>query len=258
MSGRDKLSDVTAPLAVTPEIREAVATTAITISEAAAALCITNESEYAAAGTFLSTVVNPGIRKAEGLFAPIRNRWKKMIADAKAGEQETVNAQLELCEPLYEAKAAIDKMMKDFQIAERRRKELEVAKTRRLIQEAAESARLAEASELLASDNPTEAARGEEILNEVAGGWVRPAITLPTISATASAPKAQGTATRWLKRYRLIDKTKLKEQYKVADTVAIGKVVVRMGKAAEEEVGAGSIEFFEEPSLASRSIETED
>lgn len=188
---------------------------------------ITNDSENSAADLYRSSVVKPKLAERKARLAPIRAN----VAQLKRQIDELCG---ELLAPYEAADREIKSAMEDYarrKLEEQRRevRRIEASRT-----QAAEVAAVEEAQQLLADGNDTAA---QAILERVAAGTVQPATSMPAI--VLRPPTSATSSTAILKRYDLLDVTKLLPAYTltIPNAAAIQGVVTQHGKAAEKIVG---------------------
>lgn len=206
---------------------------------AAKSIAIADDITYQLAADFRRQQTKRHLDFVESLLRPniarLHTAHKDALADLQLLQRDALAADTDL-----------KRRMEQYQLAERRRKEEERLARERAIAE--ERARLL--AEELAFASEVEDDQGSlEILEEMAAP---PApVCLP---AVMSAVKAEGATTRFRQRFRVLDVTKIKRQYLklVVDEEKVQQIVEQLGKKAEEEVGVGGIEWYEEAIVGSR------
>jgi superfamily I DNA and/or RNA helicase len=177
---------------------------------------------------FVESLLRPNISRLHAAHKDALDDLKLLQRDALAADQD------------------LKRRMEQYQLAERRRKEEERLARERAIAE--ERARLL--AEELAFASEVEDDKGSlEILEEMAAPPTP--VSLP---AVVSAIKAEGAVARFRQRFRVLDMAKIKGPYLkvVVDEEKIQAVIDKLGRGAEEEVGVGGIEWYEEAIVGSR------
>lgn len=206
---------------------------------AAKSIVIVDDDTYQLAADFRRQQTKKLIDFVESLLRPniarLHAAHKDALDDLKLLQRDALAADTDL-----------KRRMEQYQLAERRRKEEErLARERAIVEERARIL-----AEELAFASEAEDDQGSlEILEEMAAPPTP--VSLP---AVLSAVKAEGATTRFRQRFRVLDVTKIKRRYLklVVDEEIVQDVVDRMGKGAEEEVGPGGIEWYEEAIVGSR------
>lgn len=234
-------SAVGTEIAVKPEIASA----SLTILSAARALpAISSDADYDAAGRFLTTCIRSPLAEIDADLDPrikdAHRTWKGLLA-----------LKAKYAKPFLAAKKVVDTLMTDWQFEKRRRVEQERQRIKQAQRDEAERSAAEEASCLLESGDDQDAVQAESILAAMAGGQIQPAVPIPV--ATPAKAKSSGTSFRVVRRYRILDPAKLNRAYvmTVPNEVAIKAAVEAHGKKAEEMVGAGAIEYYEEGNVGS-------
>ena len=202
------------------------------------ALTINSESQYAAASEYRATCIVAPLKQIDDDLGPIKQGqhqlWKKTIA-----------LMTRLAAPFNEAKGVIDTMMVDYRTRERDAQLAKRAMLEQAMQDTANELALKEAGDLFESGDEDDAIAA---LDKLASGDVE--VASPTIPVVYDGPKVDDSSVRTLKRFRVVDVSKISRQFLVPDTKAIQQVVTAMGEGAVDVVGG--IEYFEREIIAGR------
>lgn len=211
------------------------------VDEARTRASITSQVEYDAATALLTDVIQVALDEIDSTF-------DGSISQAHQLHKRLLATKRQVAEPWTRAKEILLQARETFRRAleaeqQRQRAELEAAMKRE-----AERAKREEAQRLYIEGRDAEA---DAILDELAGGTVKPTISLPEV--VPLRPKSQGTAVRTLKRFNVLDARALKPEYLIPDLQAIQRVVDAQGQAAELAVslpGTRAIEYLTRESEA--------
>lgn len=221
-------------LAELPALRDVAA---IAVSSARA-LTVTDSSSYVSAADLVLALKRADARVHELLDPAIKEKW-----DA---HREATTERAGYLNPLAEALTIADGKLRAWEAAERKRQTEEAERQARLAAEAAAEAKLAAAQELFAAGDE-ESARGAEMLVEEVTSPA-PALVLPPVRTVL--PES-GVTRRTIKRYRLLDASKVKREFTIPNDAAIAALVTKMGEAAVAVVGEGSIAVYDDYSAPS-------
>lgn len=232
----------TATLLIPEVMREETTTAALTVTTDAKRLAvrITSNEQYEEASEYVINVINTRLAKLDELCDSNIKRWFQ-------GHREAIADKKRLAQPFIDAREAIDSARKAWVLESKRRQELEQRQLAASMTQAAEEQTALQAAEMFEQGNTAE---GDALLESLSSGLVTPVSAPPPL--TVRTPKADGTSVRMLKKYRLLDPSKLSRDFLIPDDDKIGKLVRAVGKDAEEMVGKGAIQYYEEPSIASR------
>jgi len=137
--------------------------------------------------------------------------------------------------PYLKAIGNIDAALDVFEEEQERKRKEKEAELQKEAREQEEAAQMAEA-EALEAEGHTEAA--EVVISEP--------LYVPTVIVPTRAIKVGGIGKRKIWKFRLKDRSKINISFLVPDEKAIGALVRSQGKFAEQSIGAGSIEIYEE------------
>jgi len=218
-------------------------------------LSVTDQDSFQAAAD-LRRQIRRGVDTLEALQRPNIERLhlahKAALADLKTWR-----------EPFDKAESALKKAQDDFQREERKKREEEARRfeeMRRKVQEDELARQLKEAAQRVEEEPEKAEAESWEIIERMS----EPPAPLPVVHA---AVKAEGSSTRTVPSFRLLDVEKLDPKFilrTIRDEIArkgecswlmsaIGaEVRERKNKSVEDIVGRGSIEYYEDVSTGVR------
>lgn len=177
-----------------------------------------------------------GLQKLEKLivddFKPSRDAATKAFNAAKASTTAIREQEAKHLEPVQEARRVLKSKMSNWQDEQELLRREEERKLREQARKLEEDRQIAEA-ELAEKAGDKETAQA--ILEQ-------PVVTPPVVLPRA-VPKS-ATLIRKIKKYRVLDPSKVKRDFLILDEVKIGQVVRSMGQAAEALVGG--IQVYEE------------
>lgn len=238
-SPKDPSSEIT-QLVIPPITLERAQAASQTVLEVARGIVITSDSEYAAAAEFRRECIAEPRRQLAEDFKPVKQgldrEHKRVCALEKKYDA-----------PFKLAQEIVDSLMFAWQDERKRQKEEEQRLLTESLRQDAEREAAEEAAELIASGDDEAA---EEILTSLATGKVELAVAPPPMINTPL--KVQGTSFRTLKRFEMLDESKLKRAYLIPDEKLIQNAVNAHGYDAERIVGEGSIRVYDKPSIGSR------
>jgi hypothetical protein len=194
------------------------------------ALTVSSDEENRAAGEFVLRCAR-ALKKLDEVFDPI-------IAAQHAAHKASVAQKKKYADPIKQAKdragSAIGAYARKVEAAarEEERRRLEAAK------KAEEERRIAEAEELEKSGQHEEAAAVIEKPIAVSVAPVTPLVQ----------PKGISTRTDW--DFRILDASKIRREYLMADEVKMRRVVRAMGPDAAAMIGEGAVEIIEKTIVA--------
>lgn len=189
-----------------------------------------------------------GMDLVEGLLRRNIRRLDKAHKDA-------VQEMKQILSPFEQADLYLKSQQDQYQLREKQKKEEE---RRRL-----EAAMAAERRRMLEEEMAQALQQQQPDLTTVIAKAAEPLPSLPIVNRSV---KAEGAVVRWLPKFRLLNLGKVSPQF-ILGTIrreveekgecewlmkAIKREVERVGKNAEVTVGAGSIEYYEEPSTGAR------
>lgn len=201
-------------------------------------IVIRTRDDYQAAAEVLTTEIKPFIALIGELFDDNVSNWR-------AGWKAAIAKRKRYLEPIEEIERRIKAAMGEFLTQERRRQEEERQRLLIAQQEAAEEETLQRAKEAMKAGDEDGA---EAILASLDDGSVRPVAAPPAI--IPRAPKAEGVSGRVSYGFRIVDKSKIDRKFMVPDERSIRQLVKSMGVGAIAVVGEGSIEVYEETTIA--------
>lgn len=210
----------------------------------ARALVITTDDQYAAAGETISAIIKPARAQIETDFKESKDALYKAHKSVCALEK-SYDAPYAQAEALLKAERDKYRRLQD-EIARREQERLAREQAVRVEEQLA-----ADAQRLLSSGDARDEAEAAEILEEVATGINPATFVVPALPA-AKTLQTPGSSVRKLKRYSLLDPTKLKREYMMPDPDAIQNQVDKYGVLAEKICGEGSIKYFEKDSESFR------
>lgn len=192
---------------------------------------------------YISKTIKPAKSFIKSLLQPNIDRIKRLLDESKQDLNKVIN-------PLTSAELIIKDTITSYDDEVERIQRLEherIAESQRL-----ESERLAleEASNLLQSDNLDDQHSANQIIDSISNDTFAPDIQLPSMSI--AIPKSEGSSRRILKRFEIINESKINRQFLTPDKVKIQMAIDKYGKEAESIVGEGSIRYKEVSSLAIR------
>ncbi len=189
----------------------------------------------------------------------LRDGIKKVIKDIKSRftkqrELEKISRELQkkMTLPFLEDEKGIKRMMEDFQLRRIEDQEKLIDKAKAYMRDDAKIQRGKELQVLISEGRTDEALvlSGEPIKTELA---------LPEPSFRPTTGKASSVRMSW--KYMVVDESKIRDKYMTPpiapapDRISILRVVRKMGKDAEGEVGEGSIKVERGLTVASLSRE---
>lgn len=228
-------------LTIPDDVRARVEQAALTVVDAAQALCITNDTELAAASAFRKECIKQPLSDLDRDFKPIKQGLDRQKAQVIALHRK-------YAAPFERAGAILDAAIKQYGESVLAKQREDAERIRQSLQDAAEQSAIERAAEMVSSGDEQEQAAGVELLESVAQGEVTPSTTLPALIPVK--PKVAGLSLPTRKKFRIVNVDAIKREYMVPDEVAIQKVVTREGKRAEEIVQG--IEYYEETGVSSR------
>lgn len=191
----------------------------------AEAMKVTNAEQFQEAGQLLLDA-KALVRKIQGEFAPSKKA-------AHEAHKSVVQLEARMLEAPQHAENVLKRVIGAWQAAETKRIRDEEQRLAAIARKEQEDRQLAEAAQLEASGQ-------KELAEEV--------VSRPVVAPVVSIPKpaVRGVTTVMLRRYRIVDASKINRQFLIPDETAIRKVVEALGKDAEQVVGG--IVFEEVPS----------
>lgn len=203
---------------------------------------------------FLRDRLDPAIDFCNQLFNPILDAINQLKSTTEQSKLQLIGPLLDLKRRLRAALQAWDDHLREVQRQIDTERAKDVARRSR---EILEQDTLNKANELVEAGHENEATK---LLDEFFGegnSEPLPVISLPTSRLQGS--RADGQSSSTLKRFNLLDVTKLKPEYLLPpapDTRKIQAVVTRHGKQAEQMVSldgqGGAIEFYTKGSVSVR------
>lgn len=194
---------------------------------------ITDNAQYQLAADFRQNVIIP-------LLVKIDDAYDASIRQAHELHKGLISKKRDLAAPFTQAKTEIDIALSRYIAAERERQNRERMAQERAAREQADLMRAREAQEALDCGD-------DALLMELATESPRAAVHIPS---TFQKPSAQGIGSRTLKRFEILDASKIKREFLIPDETAIGKLITHLGARAEEIVGRGSIRYYEVDSIS--------
>jgi len=195
----------------------------------AAALAVTNDDQYAEAGTVLKQI--------KALRKEIGNVFDPIIKKAHAAHKEAVARKRETDAPLVEADRTLrGRMGEYYQEQERKRREEEAANLA--------AARKAEEERQLRMAELAEANGETELAEEILAADPAPVVAVPS----APKPTAENVHTQQTWKFRITDEAKIPRKYLMIDTKKIGQIV----RAMKSETDIPGIEAYAESSVRVR------
>jgi hypothetical protein len=174
----------------------------------------------------------------------IEEFWADKISAAFKTHKMLVKAKNDMTAPVEAAMVTVKRLIAAF--------EAEQEQSRREAERAA--------AEALRKQEEERAMREAELLQNAgnaqgAASVIEQAISAPApvVVVQSNVPQVAGKSSRGIWKWRLKDASKLKPQYLIPDEQAIGQVVRALKDKAISAIGEGSIEVYEEKSVAFRS-----
>jgi hypothetical protein len=202
-------------------------------------LRITNDSELAIASS-LRSAAKAGLRQLDDDFKPVKQAWDN-------GKKSILALYRKYASPFNQAIEILDVLIRQYHSEVQRTQEREITKIRAGTQAELEKSAVEEAVTLIEQGEESSA---QEILESLSLDQMSSSIA--SLTPIIRKPQVEGLSVRTLKRFKVIDVSLIKPEFMMPDTVKIQKCVTENGKRAEEIVGKGSIEYYEEKSVASR------
>ena len=185
------------------------------------AMIVADVGGYEQASVFLR-MVKTVADKIEELYGP-------RIASAYALHKGLLSDKKKFTDPLDRASGNVKGKMQAWSMEEERKRRQEEAGIREQLRREEEDRRLEEAVQL---EKDGHGQRAATILAEP--------IEAPPIVLPAAVPKVEGVSTRTDWKFRVVDASKVPDEYKLVDEVKIGKVV----RALRESTNIPGIEAY--------------
>lgn len=202
------------------------------IVEQARAVIVTSNEGYELAGRFLKEVIRPFKDQILEVCRPVKEAANRAHKEAVAQEQKLLG-------PVEQAERLVKGQMAQWAAELERRRREEEARLREEARQRAEVERLEQA-----------AAMERAGLREEANALIEQPVEAPPVILADTRPRVEGVAIRSVWKFRVLDKTKLRPEFLIADEKAIGATVRSLKDAAVAVVGPGSIEVYEDKTVA--------
>lgn len=172
----------------------------------------------------------------------IDETFDSVIKKAHEAHKEAVGQKKKAENPLVEAEGIIKPKIASYMAEQERIRREEERRLQEEARKREEEARLAEAVHLEQIGEP------EEVVQSVLEEPIAP----PVIVLPKATPKVEGISSRKAWKYRPKNPLNVKREYLILDEKKIGALVRQLGPQAEEIIGKGSIEIYEDRIIASR------
>lgn len=205
---------------------------ALTITDQAKAVKVTDAETYTVAGT-LWKAIGDMIKEVEATFSPIcdsaHKAWKITVAKRDG-----------FLDPLKEARASVKAMMAKY---DAQQEAIRLAEQRRLEEIARKEAEERALMDAIAAEEDAKrnGATKEEAQQEAAAIIDVPVYVAPVV-IPKEVPKVAGLSFRTIWKFQITDAGKIPAQYMVPDEVKIGQVV----RALKQAANIPGIRVFEE------------
>lgn len=199
------------------------------------AMIVADVGGYEQASVFLR-MVKTVADKIEELYGP-------RIASAYALHKGLLSDKKKFTDPLDRASGNVKGKMQAWSMEEERKRRQEEARIREQLRREEEDRRLAEAAELERLAQAEAASGNQAVAVEMmksAETLITEPIYAPPIVLPAAVPKVEGVSTRTDWKFRVVDASKVPDEYKLVDEVKIGKVV----RALRESTNIPGIEAY--------------
>lgn len=196
-------------------------------------LVVTNPDEYQNAGSLLARI-KAEIKARLEYWKPAKKKLDEAHAEICKKEKDSIA-------PLKELEKTVGQKMSLWSEAEEKRRRDEEVRLQAEARKKADEDAKRQADLLKKSGRPEEA---KAVMQQAS-------VPVPVVVPSA-VPKVAGLSQRKTWRFKIVDSSKLQRQFLMPDDVAIGSLVRSLGKAAEQVVGPGAIEAWEESSFAGR------
>lgn len=200
----------------------------LTVPQQAKLLTINNAEDYQAAGELLITI--------KSLRKEIDETFDPIISKAHAAHKEAVSKKKQVDAPLVEAEGILKPRIAAYLNEQEKKRREEEHRSRLEAARRAEEERLAEAIKAEEAGAKEEV---EQILNQPT--YLPPPVILPS-----TAPKISGIASRKTWKFEIIDPKLVPDEYKIVDSVKIGKVVRALGSQCR----IPGIQVYEETNIS--------